>query len=439
MPVYAIGGWADSYSNAIPRLLAGLDVPAKGLIGPWGHQYPHQGHPLPKAGFLQDALRWWDHWLKDIDTGMMDEPAYRVWMQEYAPPASYLHERPGRWVAEDSWPSPRIELRKSQLIAEVPTGDTTGAGLILSSPQSTGMTVQNWIHGGAEGLPDEPIDQRADDANSLVFDSEPLSDPVEILGAPSVAFDFLSDKPNAFVCVRLNEVTPDGTSARVSYATLNLTHLNGHEAPQPLIPGQTYSAEVKLNDIAHSFAAGNRIRVAISTAYWPLIWPSPEPVCLTLLANSAILTLPVRTPSPEDAALPALPPAEQTRVDPRTTLREAAPLSLHVDRDFIKGTTRITKLMDHGGVENDRTGWRTDTTTERIFEIGDLDPLSARFESTSKIQFGRDQMPEIRIETSHELTATESDFCVVAKLSAFEDGKPVFEREWDLNIPRDHI
>ena len=66
--------WADGYSNAVPRLLASLKAPAKGLIGPWAHKYPHFAKPGPAIGFLQDTLRWWDQWLKGKDTGIMDEP-----------------------------------------------------------------------------------------------------------------------------------------------------------------------------------------------------------------------------------------------------------------------------------------------------------------------------------------------------------------------------
>src|SRR5690606_30119980 len=98
--VYAIGGWADGYVNAVPRLLAGLTCPRKGLVGPWAHDYGHTGRPGPQIGFLQEALRWWDQWLKGRDTGIMDEPMYRVWMQESVPPRPYYAERPGRWVAE---------------------------------------------------------------------------------------------------------------------------------------------------------------------------------------------------------------------------------------------------------------------------------------------------------------------------------------------------
>jgi uncharacterized protein len=108
VPVYAVGGWADSYNNSIPRLLAGLSVPRKGLIGPWAHTFPEMGEPGPAIGFLQESLRWWDHWLKGIDTGIMDEPMLRTWIQDSVHPASYYSQRPGRWVADPSWPSPNI-------------------------------------------------------------------------------------------------------------------------------------------------------------------------------------------------------------------------------------------------------------------------------------------------------------------------------------------
>jgi predicted acyl esterase len=96
IPVYAMGGWADSYSNTVPRLLAHLKSPCKGLVGPWGHQYMHHAIPGPKMSFPKEALRWLDYWLKGRPTGVMEEPGYRVWMQEsIEPKTSYAH-RPGR-------------------------------------------------------------------------------------------------------------------------------------------------------------------------------------------------------------------------------------------------------------------------------------------------------------------------------------------------------
>ncbi len=107
-PVMAVSGWADGYSNAVFRLLEGLDVPRLGLVGPWSHKYPHQGVPGPAIGFLQEAVRWWDQWLKEEETGIMGEPMLRAWLQDSVPPDTYYEHRPGRWVGEPSWPSPNI-------------------------------------------------------------------------------------------------------------------------------------------------------------------------------------------------------------------------------------------------------------------------------------------------------------------------------------------
>ena len=90
-PVYAVGGWTDGYKNAIPRLLEGRKVPRKGLIGPWAHGYPHFALPGPQIGFLQEILRWWDYWLKGVDTGVMNELMLRAWMTESVKPATRRH------------------------------------------------------------------------------------------------------------------------------------------------------------------------------------------------------------------------------------------------------------------------------------------------------------------------------------------------------------
>src|SRR5690606_38978645 len=80
VPVMAVSGWADGYSNAVFRLLANLSVPRLGLVGPWSHKYPNLCVPGPAIGFLQETIRWWDHWLKGLDTGIMDEPMLRAYM-----------------------------------------------------------------------------------------------------------------------------------------------------------------------------------------------------------------------------------------------------------------------------------------------------------------------------------------------------------------------
>ena len=208
--MYAIGGWADGYSNAVPRLMRGLSCPRKGLIGPWAHRFPHNGVPGPAIGFLQEAVRWWDHWLKGIDTGIMDEPPLRVWMQESVDPQPYHEERPGRWVAERTAAGAHREAPLLPQAGPARPGAARRVALAFSSPQTTGLRAGEWCAFGAEG--EMPLDQRPDDGRSLIFDTEPLAARTEILGAPVVELDLAADEPNALVAIRLNDVQPDGTS-----------------------------------------------------------------------------------------------------------------------------------------------------------------------------------------------------------------------------------
>ncbi len=176
-PVYLVGGWADGYSNAIPRMLAHLKCPAKGLTGPWAHKYPHFAKPGPRIGFLQEALRWWDKWLKGIETGIMDEPQYRVWLEEPVAPKPFYETRPGRWVAEPSWPSPNIKPRTYYLNAGGSLDDRAAAEARIDglTPQSLGENCGAWCGFGIG--PEKPTDQRTDDGRSICFDSEPLDEP----------------------------------------------------------------------------------------------------------------------------------------------------------------------------------------------------------------------------------------------------------------------
>ena len=184
-PVMAVSGWADGYSNAVFRPLTGLRVPRKELIAPWSHKYPHYGDPGPAINFLRESLRWWDYWLKDIDNGVMEGPMLRVWMQDSVPPTTRYEQRPGRWVAEDTWPSPRIE----QCVHPLGPGRIYASGResrnykrTIQSPLSVGLFAGKWCSYSA--TPDLPHDQREEDGGALVFDSAPLREPLELLGVP---------------------------------------------------------------------------------------------------------------------------------------------------------------------------------------------------------------------------------------------------------------
>jgi len=434
-PVYLVGGWADGYSNTIPRMLAHLQCPKKGLIGPWAHKYPHFAKPGPQIGFLQESLRWWDKWLKGIETGIMDEPEYRVWMEEPERPLAYYDERPGRWVAEPQWPSPNVEIRTLALnaggrLAEKPEAEGVVETL---SPQSVGEGCGAWCGFGIG--PERPLDQRVDDGRSLCFDSEPLPARLEIMGAPQVTLELSVDRPAAFVAVRLNEIAPDGAVTRITYGLLNLTHRDSHEHPTALVPGERYKVTVVLNDIAHGFAAGNRIRVAVSTSYWPLVWPSPEPVTLKIFTGASRLELPVREPRGEDAKLRPFAASEGAEPLAKTYHRPSKGRRW-IERDIGTGTSTycIEEDMGHSTIEH--IGLETDFVQRESYRIRDDDPLSAEVEIVYSIAIGRGDW-KTRSETRTVMRADKSHFIIEASLDAYEGDKQLVSRRWNERIPRD--
>jgi len=436
-PVYLVGGWADGYSNAIPRMLAHLKCPAKGLPGPWAHKYPHFAKPGPRIGFLQEALRWWDKWLKGIETGIMDEPQYRVWLEEPIAPKPFYETRPGRWVAEPSWPSPNIRPRTYYLNAggsldDRAAGESRIEGL---TPQSLGENCGAWCGFGIG--PEKPTDQRTDDGRSICFDSDRLAERLEIVGAPVVSLELAVDRPLAFVAVRLNEVTPDGTSARVSYGLINLTHRDNHEHPKPVVPGERIRVSVQLNDVAHAFAAGNRLRVALSTSYWPLVWPSPEPVSLTVFTGKSSLTLPSRTPRAEDAKL--RPFGDPESAEPLVKIYHRPAVGRRwVERDIGAGTTTYRIEEDMGNFTIEHLGLETDFIQSEAYRIKDDDPLSSEIDIRYTISIGRGDW-RTRSETRTVMRADKTHFMLEGFLDAFEGDKKLVSRRWNERIPRDLV
>ena len=412
-PVYAVGGWTDGYKNAIPRLLERLTVPRKGLIGPWAHGYPHFALPGPQIGFLQEMLRWWDYWLKGIDTRVTDEPMLRAWMTESVKPATHHEVLPGRWIAEPLWPPSGMTSRRLFLTDE---GLLDAAAPLTAravcSPQTVGKCSGEWVPFGRGR--DQAGDQQEDDTCSLVFETPPLDKPIEILGAAIVSLDVASDRPIANLAVRLCDVHPSGESLRVSYGVLNLTHRGGHEKPLPLAPGERYRVHIQLNDAGSVFPVSHRVRLALSTAYWPMIWPSPEKATLLIFAGT--LDLPVRPRQPTDALLPSLPGPEWAPQEKPTRLR--------------RGDMRIERI--------DRIGLELGTEYKSRFHVEEDDPLSAVAELRQTQMMSREAW-QIRIETQIRLSCARNAFLLQGRLRAWEGANEICHREWDRSISRDSI
>jgi uncharacterized protein len=368
----------------------------------------------------------------------MAEPMLRVWMQESIPPKPSQKHRPGRWVPEAQWPSSRIAFRRHWIN---PSGLSSGAiaesRLDVRSPQTTGLAAGEWCGFGAPG--EAPPDQRGDDGCSLTFDSEALPERVEILGAAVATLEVSADQRVAFVAVRLNDVAPDGASTRVTYGLLNLTHRDGHEHPEAVEPGKRYRVRVAMNDVAHAFPAGHKVRLAISTCYWPIAWPAPQPATLSLFTGKSFVDLPVRPPDPTDEALRPFEPPERAAAE-TTELRPAA-LKRIVERDRATNETVYTISTGRGDLDSPKLvrikaiDLEVGQTMLKRFRIGEEDPEMAQAEVIHKTWFRRQPLTT-RVETRTRFSSTADEFVLEADLTAYENEQEFFTRSWSRHMKR---
>ena len=430
-PVLAVGGWSDPYHNTVLNLLEGLTVPRLGLIGPWAHGYPDEAVPGPQIGFNQECLRWWDRWLKGIDNGVMDEPMLRAWIMDYDKPASFFEKRSGRWVGVDQWPPPAAELDLAINEEGLASAARVGPPVALRGVETAGLGAGSWCpYGGKTAL---PTDQRADDGQSFVFDSQPLTEDVDVLGFPRLSLQLEVDQPLAFVAARLCDLSPDGSSALVTRGLLNLTHRESHSSPSPLEPGRRYQVDLRMDTAGYRFAKGHRLRLALAPAYWPWIWPSPETVTLTLHPGTSTLRLPLLSAS---ALVPSLPPVE---VAPPMAVEvvEQAEGKLTMSRDVASGLVRVRVEPDYltGAFRIEDLGLAVEHWGENEYSIVEGDPLSASTSCWRRNAISREGW-STTTSVESTLSCDATSFHLEATLKAFHDETLVFERSWSSVVPR---
>ena len=434
-PVYAVDGQIDSYRDFLPRLLSNLKVPRKGLMGPWGHKYSQLADAGPGLDWVTEEVRWWSQWLLGVDTGIMNEPMLRVFIEDRTASEVWPKDVPGRWVTEASWPSPHIASRVLFLnpegLTDRPEAETVRT---CRSQETIGLTKREWFPWNLNI--DLPPDQTPDDKRSLTFDTAALPDDVEIVGRPVARIRVSASEPVAKLVVRINEVTPDGKAWSVSYGVLNLTHRHGHEAPAPLVPGRLYDVKVPCYFTAHRFKKGNRIRVAITESLWPMLWPSPRPVMLEIVTGVSQLTLPVR---PNNAAAESMPVA---------ALEDLVRAKVQANPDELKNYTIVQTGPDAQGrvtlhkrlVDPPETLTDIDTTmsggSDWTMSIKEGDPNSSiwKLEWLSRLQR---KGWDTTLRSTLELTSTATEFRIRESILALEEERIVFERSWDNTIKRD--
>ncbi len=429
VPVYAIGGLLDGYRDFILDVAQTAKAPVIAELGPWNHAWPEYGEPGPNYEWRERALRWWGHWLKGENTGILDEPRWMAFMRTGHAPDTAMTTTPGYWRCDARWPVP--DARTLQLY---PQGDQA----LQSSPgsatshtlryrPSTGLAAGNWW-GEVTG------DMAADDAHSLVYDTAVLAAPVDIMGQPQVQLQVAADAPHYAWSVRLEDVAPDGRVTLVSGALINPAQRLSRLAPQPLVPGEPATLTATIHLTTWRFAPGHRIRLAVSNAQFPMAWPTPTLGSTTLLlggttwlqlptvapadqAASTCKPLPAPTPSdvpPFGEDQPAKGPTYQAHYDAQTGQASAS----------VQGSKTWT-------IRNNR--YQSDESYR--WTVQDQDPARAHYQGLRRNQFTIDGNT-IDLSGQSDITSDATHFHLTFTKTLKRNGTVVRERTWRDSIAR---
>lgn len=437
IPVMAVSGWADGYTNAVFRMMKNLSSPRLGLIGPWSHKYPQLGEPGPAIGFLQESTRWWDQWLNGRDTGIMDEPMLRLWVQESVAPYTRYETRPGYWIGLKSWPAESVNQKKYTLHEDNLVEEEQNQPpekINIRSPLRLGLFAGKWCSYNAP--PDLPGDQREEDGGAQVFTSSPLEKDMEIVGAPVIDFLVEADKPVALLAVRLSDVMPDGKATRVTYGIKNLTHHESHEHPALLEPGKKYRVQLQLNDIAHVFPEGHRLRISVSSSYWPIAWTPPEVATLILYTEKSYVYLPERTSKQNPSVSFSKPENAEATTIQKTV--HAPNYKWDVIRDLINDKSTLHVRKDNGTYRLENIDLEVSDCTIEDYSVQNDFVDSVKGETRGEMRLKRDDW-NVHTVNHTILTSDKNNFHVHATLDAYNNGLRVFSKNWQLSIPRKYV
>lgn len=422
IPTLMVAGWLDAYTDSFPRMLEKMSAPRKAIVGPWTHGI---GLPGPAINIQHEHVRWWDHWLKGLNTGMMDEPRIAMYVMHSYLPSLNIREVPGAWRYEDSWPVARVKSatffpQPDGLLARTKKSDLRSD---LTYKPTVGMTNRyRCPHNSAE----LPVDQRPDDDYSMCFDSAKLEEDMEILGHPSAVLYVSSTQPVANWIVRLCDIAPDGTSSLVTKGILNGTHHESHVAPRALVPGQIYKLELNLKVISWVFPKGHRIRFAICNADFPNLWPSPYPMTTSLYLGKD---------HPSQFVLPVCPsvrrpvPRFQAPEKPAGSGYSEPENKWTVTRDEMARTVTVFRETASNRAQNFERRWTT---------VSDDNPANARIVAEGQAQVLRGS-DTVTCKTNMTIESDEKMIYISAKRELFVNDKVKYIKSWTDTIPRNLV
>ncbi|MFQ3354543.1 MAG: putative acyl esterase, partial [Paracoccaceae bacterium] len=436
--VLAFGGWADNYMNAVPELVSKLAGPVKGIIGPWVHQYPHMAAPSPQIDFLNELIRWWDHWLKGTDNGVENDPALIYYLQDSVRPKRSYSARPGTWLAELDMPNNRVKVEKFYLngLNKVSSKKPLDFKVSLFSPTFCGLTQGEFFpmslaFSEGEGPPELPGDQRADDAYSACFDTEVFDVSTSIVGRAVLTLKLVSSVAQTQIAVRLCDVHPDGASTKICHGLLNLSHRNGDENPEVLEPGSPAEVRVALDEAAYNLPTGHKLRIAVSNSYWPFVWPAAVQSTINILSGS------IEIPIHQSVSLTdeySFNPPKELEGWAHVVLREGS-YNKVIKNDLGQNSITLEINSDSGRVKDSSHHLVTDQVAKEVWSINPIDPLSAKglIEWTQEIS--RNEWVTA-IDTSCSMTADENYFYIKGNIAAKEKDEIIFSKEFNHTIVR---
>ncbi len=412
VPTFLIGGWRDIFPDRMPELFTQVSGPRKLWMGPWMHTPPDVS-PYEKVDYLAEMLRWWDRWLRDEPNGADTEPPVTVFVQERG------------WKHENEWPIARGQTRTLHLGA--------GGALTGDPPPEESSDLHRAVPsvGAQAGLWDptglgvgHPIDQGPDDLRSLTYTSAPLSEALEISGAPeAVLVAALEAGDDANLVVKLCDVAPDGASALITTGWLRAQHREGHGQVHAVAAGEPCEFRVPLWATSYQVAAGHRLRVAVSGSDFPRVWPTATNPAIRIFSGGARASA-VHLPAiPGDGVAGPAPTAPDPEVNRAPLIRGFEP-RWTIDRDLAGGALSVSTgsrqdiaLPSGGSFEMDHTA------TARV---ADERPDGATLEGTTAIRLELPASGPVEVETRSRISRGRILLTATVRMA----GEVLCERRW---------
>jgi predicted acyl esterase len=425
--VLLIEGWADWYATEELRAFQRLDTPRKVLIGPWGHYYPEEkeAFPGPRIDSRREYLKWFDRWLKGIDNGVMAEPPVTVFVRGWQAPSLLCLQDAGTWRNESAWPPERVQPARMYLSKDGTLAGTAGD----SGSDSYQYRPSVGITTGRRGLGSTtpwamPIDQRLDEACSLLFTTEPLHQDLELLGQPEALLHIASTAEVAYFHVKLCDVAPDGASRLICDGGLLATHRNSHASPEELVPGQIYALRIPLRHCAYAIQAGHRLRIAIAGAEFQNAWPTGLHAVNTIFRggqHASHVVLPVAPrdahplAAPEFAASPHALPAADSLATPGYTF----------ELDLVNDTVTCALRAPEAGR----------TSNHSRYTVSNRDPARTTIIGSATHTAVHPTL-DIRVEATCQTSSDADSYTHLSQVRITVDGAPHFSKSWSESVPR---